>query len=121
LEANLPISWQRIFPFVRILRPQWVFREKHAIFEKYGDVFAIVTPAGCEIYIADSKAASQILMRKKDFPKPLDFASKQNVEPCRLSRGGNMVARKTSNIWEKLSYCMLPHPAEDRSFTCEID
>ncbi|KAJ6012570.1 cytochrome P450 monooxygenase [Penicillium canescens] len=36
-------------------------------------MFAIVTPAGCELYIADSKAASEILMRKKDFPKPLDF------------------------------------------------
>ncbi|KAJ6025794.1 cytochrome P450 monooxygenase [Penicillium canescens] len=79
LEAKLPISWQRIFPFVRILRPQWVFREKHAIFEKYGNVFAIATPAGCEIYVADSKAASQILMRKKDFPKPLHFARKLQI------------------------------------------
>jgi hypothetical protein len=106
-KAKVLFSWQKIFPFLRILRPNWPFLEKHAIFEDYGDVFAIVTPASCELFIADSIAAKQILTRKKDFPKPLDLTSRPNIEPCRLSHGANNFARKTSNIWEKLGYSMI--------------
>lgn len=81
-EAKLLISWRTIFSFLRLLRQNWIFLEKHAIFEKYGDVFAVVTPAGCELFIADSKVARQVLMRKNDFPKPLDFTSRQTMNPA---------------------------------------
>jgi hypothetical protein len=81
-KTKLLLSWRKIFPFLRILRPNWPFLEKHDIFEDYGDVFAVVSPACCELFIADPKAASQILMRKKDFPKPLDLTSRWNIEPC---------------------------------------
>jgi hypothetical protein len=76
LKVNPLVSWLSIFPFLRILRPNWTFLEKHAVFEEYGDVFALVTPADCELFIADSNVASQILMRKRDFPKPLDLTSR---------------------------------------------
>lgn len=109
-KAKILLSWWKIFPFLRILRPNWPFLEKHAIFEDYGDVFAIVTSARCELFIADPKAAKQILMRKKDFPKPLDLTSRPNIEPCRLAEGANKVARKARNIWEKPGYCMIFSP-----------
>jgi hypothetical protein len=73
--------------------------------------FAIVTPAGCELYIADSIAASQILMRKKDFPKPLDLTSRQDVTNCPQSRDNNMAVRETWNIWEELGYCTVSLPS----------
>ena len=78
-KAKLLIPWRKIFPFLRILRPNWPFLEKHTIFKDYGDVFAIVTPARCELFIADPSAAKQILRRKKDFPKPLDLTSRSNL------------------------------------------
>lgn len=106
-KAKILLSWRGIFPFLRILRPNWPFLEKHAIFEDYGDVFAIVTPARCELFIADTKAARQILMRKKDFPKPLDLTSRLNIELCRLSHRANKAARKAGNIRQKLGYCII--------------
>jgi hypothetical protein len=106
LEAKLFVSWQTTFPFLRLLRPNWIFLEKYAIFETYGDVFAVVTPAGCELFIADSKAAQQILMRKNDFPKPIDLTSTQIDESCRLFRGANKITRKTWGVWEEFGYCM---------------
>jgi hypothetical protein len=106
-KAKILLSWRKIFPFLRILQLNWPFLEKYAIFEDYGDVFAIVTPASCELFIADSMAAKQILTRKKDFPKPLDLTSRPNVEPCLLSHGANKFSREASNIWEKLGYCMI--------------
>lgn len=106
-NAKVPISWRNIIPFLRILRPNWPFLEKHAIFKEYGDVFTIVTPGRCELFIADPKAAKQILMRKKDFPKPLDLTSRHTVEPCRLYQGANKFARKAGYIRQKLGYCMM--------------
>jgi hypothetical protein len=57
-------------PFARFAQGSWAFREKFSIHEKYGKIFILVSPTGCEIYVADAKAAKQILDRRNDFPKP---------------------------------------------------
>jgi hypothetical protein len=56
--------------FVRIAQGNWTFREKYSIHQEYGKVLIIVRPTGSEIYVADPKAAKQILDRRNDFPKP---------------------------------------------------
>ncbi|KAF3387362.1 Cytochrome P450 72A13 [Penicillium rolfsii] len=86
LKVKISLSWRKNFRFLRILRPNWPFLEKHAIFEDYGDVFAIVTPVRCELFIADARATKQILMRRKDFPKPLEFTSTPDVDGADWSR-----------------------------------
>ena len=48
----------------------WKFQDKHALHDELGPVFTIVTPAGCELSVADHKATHTVLSRRKEFIKP---------------------------------------------------
>ncbi|KAJ5746545.1 cytochrome P450 monooxygenase [Penicillium odoratum] len=40
--------------------------------EGYGDVFALVSPSGIQLFVGEEKIAKQILSRSTDFPKPIE-------------------------------------------------
>ena len=43
------------------------------MFEKYGDMFLIVSPGRNQLQVANAEAIDQITTRRNDFPKPLEF------------------------------------------------
>ncbi|KAL6236746.1 hypothetical protein BDW75DRAFT_249870 [Aspergillus navahoensis] len=47
----------------------WEFRNKRAFHERLGNVFALVTPDECTIYIAEPALAQSVLQRRLDFPQ----------------------------------------------------
>ncbi|KAL2822427.1 cytochrome P450 monooxygenase [Aspergillus granulosus] len=70
LDRDLLPEFIARLPCVRVSQDSWIFRQKFAIHQRYGSVFVLVSPTGCEIYVGDSKAAKQVLERRTDFPKP---------------------------------------------------
>lgn len=69
----------KFLPFARLMRGNWAFEEKYAVCATHGELFALVTPANIELYVADINIARQILSRGKDFPKPLEILSMQGL------------------------------------------
>jgi cytochrome P450 len=47
----------------------WGWKDGFAMQARYGDAFTIVTPVENEVFVADAKAADDILTRRKDFVK----------------------------------------------------
>ncbi|KAL4922620.1 cytochrome P450 monooxygenase [Aspergillus aurantiobrunneus] len=70
LAISIFPSWLTQLPFVRVSVRSWTFKEKFRIHRQYGRIFAVVTPTTCEIYVADAKAAKQILHQRTAFLKP---------------------------------------------------
>ncbi|KAL3459791.1 cytochrome P450 monooxygenase [Aspergillus heterothallicus] len=70
LDRGLVASFIARLPCIRVSQGSWTFREKFSLHQEYGTVFILVSPTGCEIYVADAKAAKQILDRRLEFPKP---------------------------------------------------
>ncbi|KAJ0417946.1 cytochrome P450 monooxygenase [Aspergillus carlsbadensis] len=81
-------------PSVRIAQGNWTFREKFAIHQQYGKIFVLVSPTGCEIYVADAKAAKQVLDRRNDFPKPNRLLAK-------LEEFGRNLATVDGEEWQR--------------------
>ncbi|KAI9879026.1 MAG: hypothetical protein M1830_009825 [Pleopsidium flavum] len=48
----------------------WAFDDKYKMHSELGPVFMHVTPAENELYISDADAISEVLSRRRDFPKP---------------------------------------------------
>lgn len=69
----------KYLPFVRFCREGWAYREKHKVCADYGDVFALVTISGVQLFIADMDAAKSVLTRTKDFPKPIEIMSRTSI------------------------------------------
>ncbi|KAJ5718673.1 cytochrome P450 monooxygenase [Penicillium malachiteum] len=53
--------WKYALPFTRLTREDWIYHEKYTIYKDYGEVFALVTPRGVEVFIANAEAARQVL------------------------------------------------------------
>ncbi|KAE8381892.1 cytochrome P450 monooxygenase [Aspergillus bertholletiae] len=66
-------------PFVRLIRRNSRFQEKFAVHAEYGKLFVLVTPAKCELYVADVDVAKQVLRRWREFPKPSSLLEKMNI------------------------------------------
>ena len=79
------ILWQlfqpRIQPFLRLLpdsliqfaiisNPTWSFRDKAAVHQRLGPALVLVCPGINHIWVADPDAATTILTKRKEFPKP---------------------------------------------------
>ena len=73
LPSNIPSYVKKLIPFVRLVRENWIFDEKHAICAEYGEVFALVTPGGIELFIGNAELARQVLNRGRDFPKQIEL------------------------------------------------
>ncbi|KAJ5584880.1 cytochrome P450 monooxygenase [Penicillium hispanicum] len=72
-------SLWKYLPVLRMIRPNWIFLEQHAIYQDFGEVFAFVTPTRCEVFVANVDIATQILSRRHDFPKPIEMLQKLNL------------------------------------------
>lgn len=59
----------KIGEFARYSYVGWPWEHKYAMHARLGDAFVVVTPASCEVIIADASAGSDVLKRSKDFPK----------------------------------------------------
>lgn len=70
--AYLPASWGTD-EWVPFLSPESAWTGKYDPFERYGDVFLVVSPGRITVNVADAEAHAQITSRRSDFPKPLEF------------------------------------------------
>lgn len=70
LDRDILPTWITRLAFVRLIQRNSRFQEKFAVHAEYGKLFILVTPATCELYVADVDAAKQVLSRWRDFPKP---------------------------------------------------
>ncbi|KAL4753494.1 hypothetical protein BDW72DRAFT_210017 [Aspergillus terricola var. indicus] len=58
-----------IFERLEICAHGWEFRNKRAFHDRLGNVFVVVTPDECSIYIAEPALAQSVLQRRIDFPQ----------------------------------------------------
>ncbi|KAJ5715763.1 cytochrome P450 monooxygenase [Penicillium malachiteum] len=76
LPVHLPYYLANLLQFTRVMRDNWMYHERYTIYKDYGEVFALVTPTGVEVYIANVEAARQVLTRGRDFPKQIELMGK---------------------------------------------
>ena len=63
--------------FTRYNKRGWGYYDKYKIHQQYGKIFAHVTPAEIEVYIAEPSVSEQVLVtRKKEFVKPTEMVRK---------------------------------------------
>ncbi|KAL2803109.1 putative cytochrome P450 monooxygenase [Aspergillus granulosus] len=60
---------QWIFDRLEICAHGWEFRNKRAYHDRLGDVFILVTPDECSVWMADPTLALSMLQRRNDFPQ----------------------------------------------------
>ncbi|KAL2860005.1 putative cytochrome P450 monooxygenase [Aspergillus pseudodeflectus] len=58
-----------IFDRLEVCAHGWEFRNKRAYHDRLGDVFILVTPDECSVWIADPTLALSMLQRRNDFPQ----------------------------------------------------
>lgn len=51
----------------------WMFHDTYAMHEELGKVFVLVTPKVNQIIIADPSVAYSVMLRRKEFIKPIDM------------------------------------------------
>ncbi|KAJ5738155.1 cytochrome P450 [Penicillium malachiteum] len=68
LLDRLPIDWGTF----RFSRRGWYFGDKGKAHQVYGPIFAVVTPLGIFIHIADSEAINDMFQRRADFIRPVE-------------------------------------------------
>ncbi len=69
----LPIDWGT---FRRYSRRGWHFHDKAESHLQYGPAWALVTPGGIYMYVADPEAIHEVFMRRADFLRPSQMYSK---------------------------------------------
>jgi hypothetical protein len=79
LLAYLPVNWSSYPDFVRFSHRNWHFLEKSRPIERFGPVWALVSPGGIHIHVSDPDAIEEIFSRWKDFVRPLEKYSKYNA------------------------------------------
>ncbi|KAI1211127.1 putative cytochrome P450 [Annulohypoxylon truncatum] len=68
--ACVPIPWSSYPDFVRFSHRNWHFLEKNSPNSRFGAVWALVSPGGVHLHIADADAIQEICTRWRDFPRP---------------------------------------------------
>ena len=66
-------TWTRCTPM------GWAFKDKHALHDKLGSLFIVVTPAGNELTVAEPSVAHAVLTRRKEYVKPAIMYGKSTV------------------------------------------
>lgn len=79
LPLLMALPWN--IDYFRYSYAGWTFADKYQIHERLGPAFVQVNPLQIELCVADAKAASAILTRRKDFPKPLFVYSGFSLYP----------------------------------------
>lgn len=67
----LPIPWASYPDIVRFSHRNWNFLEKSDPTKRFGPVWALVSPGGVHLYVADPDAIEDIFSLWKDFVRPL--------------------------------------------------
>ncbi|KAI1173443.1 putative cytochrome P450 [Nemania sp. FL0916] len=70
LDICVGIPWGSYPDFVRFSHRNWHFLEKSRPTERFGPVWALVSPAGISLHVADPDAIVEIYSRWKDFVRP---------------------------------------------------
>lgn len=85
---RLPIAWSSFPAWLRSLRRSWQFTNNNHWNLEHGHVFALVSPVGITLYIADADAISEIYRRRDDFIRPVqEYKILEIFGPC-LSTAG---------------------------------
>lgn len=71
---RLPINWDS-YSFGRYSRRGWYFADRGKSHQRYGPIWAIVTPRHIYINVADSEAIHDIFQRRMDFIRPSEMYS----------------------------------------------
>ncbi|KAI9846135.1 MAG: hypothetical protein M1838_001394 [Thelocarpon superellum] len=65
----LPTSWSD--PWLKLITPGWLWKEKYGIFERLGtETLITVAPGGLCLWTCDPEVISQMNTRRQDFQKP---------------------------------------------------
>jgi len=73
LLDKLPVKWGT---FGRYSRRGWLFKDNGDSHRRYGPIWALVTPLGIHVQVADPGAINQIFERRADFIRPVEMYSK---------------------------------------------
>lgn len=71
---RLPINWNN-YNFGRYSRRGWYFADRGKSHQRYGPIWAIVSPRHIYINVADSEAIHDIFQRRMDFIRPSEMYS----------------------------------------------
>lgn len=69
---------QLVYDRIKVTIFGWEYRCRHAVNDKVGPVFVLVTPSSNEVWIADPDMAASVLLRRNDFLQ-LEFASRTYI------------------------------------------
>lgn len=75
----LPVNWDSYPDFVRFSHRNWHFLEKSRPIERFGRVWALVSPGGVHLHVSDPDSIEEMFSRWKDFVRPLEKYSKFGV------------------------------------------
>ncbi|KAI8948537.1 putative cytochrome P450 [Xylaria longipes] len=70
LDNCVAIPWSSYPDFVRFSHRNWHFLEKSRPTERFGSAWALASPAGISLHVADPDAITEIYSRWKDFVRP---------------------------------------------------
>ncbi|CAG8959242.1 hypothetical protein HYFRA_00012600 [Hymenoscyphus fraxineus] len=70
--ALLPIPWSSYPDFVRFSHRNWHFLEKSGPTQRFGPIWALVSPAGIHLHFSDPDAIQAIFSRWRDFVRPVE-------------------------------------------------
>lgn len=71
-SPNLP-SW--LGKWTRCGHIAWMFHDNYALHEELGKTFVLVTPKANQVIIADPEVAYSVMLRRKEFIKPIAMYS----------------------------------------------
>jgi hypothetical protein len=70
--ALLPIAWSSYPDFVRFSHRNWHFLEKSDPTQRFGPIWALVSPGGIHLHFSDPDAIQDIFSRWRDFVRPVE-------------------------------------------------
>ncbi|KUJ19296.1 putative cytochrome P450 [Mollisia scopiformis] len=71
LLSHLPVQWRSYPDFVRFSHRNWHFLEKSSPTERFGEVWALVSPGGVHLHVSHPDAIQEIFSRWRDFVRPI--------------------------------------------------
>jgi hypothetical protein len=83
LLSLLPIPWTSYPNFIRFSHRNWHFLEKSSPRASFGEVWALVSPGGVHLHLADPEAIQEVFSRWRDFVRPIK-KYRECAFPCLL-------------------------------------
>lgn len=86
--AQFPMEWAAYPDFVRFSHRNWHFLEKSSPITRFGHVWALVSPGGVHLHVSDPEGIQNILLRFRDFYRPIHKYRKSTHKALRTRRHG---------------------------------